>query len=132
MQVNRIDHLVLTVADIERTVAFYQQALGFKRIEFGGGRVALTCGRQQKINLHEAGREFDPKSARPTPGSGDFCLILDGALEDFVAHLAAEGIPIEDGPVARTGATGPILSVYIRDPDENLVEISVPEGRRDG
>jgi catechol 2,3-dioxygenase-like lactoylglutathione lyase family enzyme len=92
-------------------------------VTFAGGRKALAFGRQ-KINLHVAGREFEPKADRPTPGSVDLCLIVSGALADVAAHLAACGVPIEEGPVARTGALGPIRSVYVRDPDRNLIEVS--------
>ncbi len=124
MRIDRLDHLVLTVASIEATCAFYVRVCGMQVVEFAGGRKALTFGRQ-KFNLHEAGREFEPKAARPTPGSADLCLIAEGTLEDVVAHLDAEGVAIEEGPVDRTGATGPIRSVYFRDPDANLIEVSV-------
>lgn len=123
MQIGRIDHFVLTVASIEATCAFYRDVLGMEVVTFAGGRRALFFG-AQKINLHEVGREFEPKAARPTAGSGDFCLIADTPLEQVIAELQARGIAIEEGPVNRTGATGPILSVYIRDPDDNLVEIA--------
>ena len=92
-------------------------------ITFGDGRTALGFG-NQKINLHQAGREFEPKAERPTPGSGDFCLITQVPMDAVCAHLTAQGIAIEDGPVPRTGATGALLSVYVRDPDGNLVEIA--------
>ena len=121
-----LDHLVLTVADIDATVSFYRDALGMERGTFGDGRTALAFG-VQKINLHRAGHEFEPKSARPTPGSGDLCFLLSVTLEAAQARLAAAGIPIEEGPVARTGATGPLRSLYIRDPDGNLIELSVPD-----
>lgn len=123
MRIARIDHLVLTVASIEATCAFYSDVLGMEVVTFAGGRRALSFG-AQKINLHEVGREFEPKAARPTAGSGDFCLIADTPLEEVIAHLQARGIAIEEGPVNRTGATGPIRSVYFRDPDDNLVEIA--------
>lgn len=123
MDIDRLDHFVLTVADLEATCRFYEKACGMKVETFGAGRLALRFGRQ-KINLHKAGAEFDPKALRPTRGSGDFCLITNTPLAEVEAHLKAEGIPVEEGPVARTGATGPILSVYIRDPDGNLVEIA--------
>lgn len=123
MQIDRIDHFVLTVASIEATCAFYRDVLGMEVVTFAGGRRALSFG-AQKINLHEVGREFEPKAARPTAGSGDFCLIADTPLEQVIAELQARGIAIEEGPVSRTGATGPIRSVYIRDPDDNLVEIA--------
>ncbi len=121
--IERLDHLVLTVADIEATVAFYARVLGMRRVDFGTGRVALGFGRQ-KINLHRAGHEFEPRSRHPTPGSGDLCLITEASPESVVAHLTACGVTIELGPVARTGATGAIRSVYFRDPDENLIEVS--------
>ena len=123
MKINRLDHLVLTVADIEKTCDFYRSALGMEVEIFGEGRKALRFGRQ-KINLHQAGREFEPKAARPTPGSGDLCFIAESSLGDVVAYLANVGVALVEGPVARTGAIGKIISVYIRDPDENLVEIS--------
>ncbi len=127
MKVSALDHFVLTVASIPATVDFYTRVLGMTAEEFraadGSARVALKFG-AQKINLHEAGREFDPKAAAPTPGSGDFCLLTDTPLEAWLTHLAAEGAAVESGPVARTGATGPIRSIYLRDPDGNLVEIA--------
>ena len=123
MRVDRLDHLVLTVADIGATVGFYTQVLGMKAVAFGRGRTALTFG-TSKINLHEAGREFEPKALRPTPGSADVCLIVDDDIGEVIAELAAAGIAIEEGPGARTGATGPIVSCYIRDPDQNLIELS--------
>ena len=121
-----LDHLVLTVADIDATVAFYCDGLGMKLVRFGEGRLALSFG-SQKINLHRAGHEFEPKATHPTPGSGDLCLLLDVPLERAEARLAEAGIVIEEGPVDRTGATGPIRSLYLRDPDGNLIEVSVPE-----
>ncbi|HMN71619.1 MAG TPA: VOC family protein [Rhodoblastus sp.] len=123
IEIDRLDHLVLTVADIERACAFYRDALGMSVETFGAGRVALKFGRQ-KFNLHQAGREFLPKAHRPTPGSADFCLIAVTPLDQVIAHLQAKGVAIEEGPIARTGATGPILSVYFRDPDRNLIEVS--------
>ena len=123
MHIDRLDHLVLTVRDPEATCAFYARVLGMEVVTFGGGRKALRFG-QQKINLHRAGHEFEPKAALPTPGSADLCLIADVALDDVIAHLAACGVTIVDGPVMRTGATGPIRSVYFRDPDGNLIEVS--------
>ena len=123
MHIARIDHLVLTVDDVERTVAFYVDVLGMTEVTFGAGRKALTFG-SSKINLHQRGREFEPKAANPTPGSADLCLIADDPLEVVVAALAARGVDVEEGPVQRTGARGPITSVYIRDPDRNLIELS--------
>jgi catechol 2,3-dioxygenase-like lactoylglutathione lyase family enzyme len=121
--IDRIDHFVLTVRDIDATVSFYERALGMRLVTFGAGRKALAFGRQ-KINLHEAGREFEPKARVPMPGSADFCLVTERPLEEVERHLAACGIPIELGPVPKSGATGPMRSLYIRDPDGNLVEIS--------
>lgn len=126
MQLDRLDHLVLTVADIETTCAFYERALGMTRVSFGAGRVALQFGRQ-KLNLHQAGREFEPKALRPTPGSADLCFVTSQPIEAIIAHLEAVGVTIELGPVARTGALGPIQSLYLRDPDGNLLEIAVYE-----
>ena len=123
MQIDRLDHFVLTVASIEATTAFYERALGFKAVQFGDGRTALAFG-GQKINLHQAGAEFEPKAARPAPGSGDFCLTTKTPLADVAAHLQNNGVEIEIGPVARTGARAALQSIYIRDPDGNLIEIS--------
>lgn len=120
-----LDHLVLTVRDIDATCAFYEKVLGMTPVTFGEGRRALAFG-SQKINLHAAGREFEPKACRPTPGSADLCFLAATPLATVAAHLAACGVPVLEGPVRRTGATGPILSLYIRDPDANLVEIAVP------
>jgi catechol 2,3-dioxygenase-like lactoylglutathione lyase family enzyme len=123
MPLQGFDHVVLTVADIDATITFYVDALGMEPVTFGGGRRALAFGRN-KINLHRAGQEFEPKALRPTPGSADLCLVTDDALETVIERLAAQGVPIEEGPVDRTGALGPIRSVYVRDPDQNLIEIS--------
>ena len=122
-RISSFNHLVLTVKDIARTCDFYQRGLGMEVQAFGDGRTALHFG-AFKFNLHQRDHEIDPKAAHPTPGSADFCLITDTPLAEVIAHLAHEGLPIELGPVPRTGATGPILSVYLRDPDQNLVEIS--------
>jgi catechol 2,3-dioxygenase-like lactoylglutathione lyase family enzyme len=123
VRIDRLDHLVLTVADIDATVEFYTSVLGMQAVTFGAGRTALTFG-LSKINLHQAGHEFEPKASRPTPGSADLCLIAADPLERVITELAAHGVPVEEGPVERTGATGPILSVYFRDPDQNLIEVS--------
>lgn len=123
IEISRIDHFVLTVASVEATCDFYERALGMKVETFGEGRKALVFA-NQKINLHQAGAELEPKSDKPTPGSGDFCLITDTPLKDVIQHLERCGVRIEQGPVDRTGATGPIVSIYLRDPDKNLVEIS--------
>jgi catechol 2,3-dioxygenase-like lactoylglutathione lyase family enzyme len=123
MNVNRLDHLVLTVASIDATVDFYTRVLGMEAITFGAGRTALKFG-TSKINLHEIGREFEPKALRPTPGSADICLIVDSDIATVIAGLTGAGITIEEGPVDRTGANGPIVSCYLRDPDQNLIELS--------
>lgn len=119
----RLDHLVLTVADIPRTLDFYQLVLGMRHETFGNGRHALAFG-QQKFNLHQAGKEFEPKAAQPMPGAIDLCLITRWPLERVLEHLAEQGVEVEEGPVMRTGALGPIESVYFRDPDGNLIEVS--------
>ena len=123
MRIDRLDHLVLTVADIDSTVDFYTRVLGMTAVSFGAGRIALVFGRT-KINLHQVGHEFEPKAYRPTPGGADLCLITTDSLDGVIDELAMHGVPIEEGPVDRTGATGPIVSVYVRDPDRNLIEVS--------
>jgi catechol 2,3-dioxygenase-like lactoylglutathione lyase family enzyme len=123
VEIDRLDHLVLTVRDIEATVAFYTRVLGMEMVTFGKGRKALRFGRQ-KINLHQAGHEFEPHAAAPTPGSADFCLLTHVPIEDVVMHVIDCGVAIELGPVPRDGALGRILSIYLRDPDGNLVEIA--------
>ena len=123
MRIDRLDHLVLTVASIDATVDFYTRVLAMEVMRFGAGRTALSFG-TSKINLHEAGREFEPKARHPTPGSADICLIVAGGLADVMAELTARGVAIEEGPVQRTGAAGPLVSCYLRDPDGNLIELS--------
>ncbi|WP_414039851.1 VOC family protein [Acidithiobacillus sp. M4-SHS-6] len=123
MQIDRIDHIVLTVADISATCEFYSRVLGMRVISFAGERKALAFGRQ-KVNLHAHGREFEPKASLPTPGSADLCLIASTPIPEVVSHLQNCGVPVIEGPVTRTGATGPITSVYFRDPDANLIEVS--------
>jgi catechol 2,3-dioxygenase-like lactoylglutathione lyase family enzyme len=130
LTVQRIDHLVLTCRDVAATIRFYTEVLGLKAVTFGNGRRALAFGRQ-KINLHPAGQVAEGGggnvaaiAARPTPGSADLCLIVAENADAIVAHLAVCGIPVEEGPVVRTGALGPIESVYVRDPDGNLVELA--------
>ncbi len=123
LTIDRLDHLVLTVADIDATIAFYTRVLGMTAVTFAGGRRALAFG-AHKINLHRAGHEFAPCARRPTPGSADVCLITSVLLAEAMAHVRACGVTIEEGPVQRTGATGPIESFYFRDPDGNLIEVS--------
>ena len=123
MQIDGLDHLVLTVADVGRTRDFYERVLGMEPVVFGEGRYALAFG-SQKINLHEAGREFEPKAAVPTPGSADLCFLANASVAEVVEHLRANGVELLEGPVRRTGATGPIKSVYFRDPDGNLIEVA--------
>ncbi len=118
-----LDHFVLTVADIEATIAFYTRVLGMTAVSFGEGRHALSFG-NQKINLHQKGSEFEPKALRPTPGSADLCFLSEDPLDAFIRHFESLNISIELGPVPRTGANGPICSIYIRDPDGNLIEVA--------
>lgn len=131
MDIDRIDHFVLTVKDVEATCAFYARVLGMEPVTFAGGRRGLAFGRQ-KINLHRAGHEYEPKARTALPGTGDFCLVTRVPLDAVIAHLAACGVAIEQGPVPKTGATGPIRSVYFRDPDGNLVEVSNYENETGG
>ena len=123
MRIDRLDHLVLTVRDIPKTCEFYTRVLGMEVVTFGAGRKALQFGRQ-KINLHERGKEFDPKAINPTPGSGDLCFITEIPLPQVMDHIRSCGVEIIEGPVRRTGAVGLIESIYLRDPDGNLIEIS--------
>lgn len=127
MNVERLDHLVLTVRDMEATCAFYERVLGMRPATFDGGRKALMFGRQ-KINLHQSGDEFEPKAARPTPGSADLCFVTQSSIQEIVKHLGELGVEIVQGPVTRTGALGEMNSVYLRDPDGNLVEVSTYDG----
>jgi catechol 2,3-dioxygenase-like lactoylglutathione lyase family enzyme len=121
--ISRIDHFVLTVRSLEATCAFYERVLGFRRVDTAGLPTALAFGRQ-KINVHEVGRTFEPRAASATPGAGDFCLIAERPLAEVQAHLEACGVAVELGPVPRTGALGAMTSLYFRDPDGNLVEVS--------
>jgi catechol 2,3-dioxygenase-like lactoylglutathione lyase family enzyme len=121
--ITHLDHLVMTVKNIQRSVAFYTKILGMDKVVFGAGRVALSFGRQ-KINLHEEGKEFEPKARRPTSGSADLCFISDTPIDSVTSSLMSHGIEIVEGPVSKTGACGPIRSIYLRDPDGNLIEIS--------
>ena len=123
--IRHIDHVVLTTRHRDRCIDFYTRVLGMTLETFGQGRLAFRFG-DQKINLHEAGREFEPKAAQPTPGGLDVCFIASIPLDEVIRRLAAAGVAIELGPVPKTGATGPIRSVYVRDPDGNLIEIAEP------
>lgn len=123
MKISGLDHLVLTVRDIAATCEFYARVLGMDVVTFQGDRTALHFG-DQKINLHLAGQEFEPKAQAPTPGSADLCFITETPLEEVIQHLTTCRVPIEEGIVERTGAVGRLRSVYVRDPDGNLVEIS--------
>jgi catechol 2,3-dioxygenase-like lactoylglutathione lyase family enzyme len=123
MKIDSIDHFVLTVADIEATRRFYCDGLGMELLTFGEGRHALAFG-SQKINLHIYGRELEPKAQTPMPGAGDFCLISQEPLEAWMTHFEKLSIPLLLEPSPRTGAVGPIRSIYLRDPDNNLVEVS--------
>jgi catechol 2,3-dioxygenase-like lactoylglutathione lyase family enzyme len=123
MEIKNLDHLVLTVADIDKTIDFYTRILGFKLVVFGDNRRALTFG-NQKINLHQKGREFEPKAEYPTSGSADLCFIAETNIHDVLEELKLKNIEIIEGIVERTGALGKIKSVYFRDPDLNLIEVS--------
>jgi catechol 2,3-dioxygenase-like lactoylglutathione lyase family enzyme len=123
MVIDRIDHIVITAFDVERTLDFYAKVMGMEPITFAGGRRGLAFGKQ-KINLHQSGREYEPKALKPTPGSMDLCFITETPLEDVMARLKEHGVVIAQGPVEKTGALGPMMSVYFRDPDGNLIEVS--------
>ncbi|MFH7024626.1 MAG: VOC family protein [Heteroscytonema crispum UTEX LB 1556] len=123
MKVDRIDHLVLTVRNINITCEFYCHVLGMQLVTFSDRRKALLFG-QQKINLHEVGKEFEPKALHPTPGTADICFITNTPLKQVQEYITSCGIDIVEGPVTRTGATGAIESIYLRDPDGNLIELS--------
>lgn len=125
MNITQLDHLVLTVKDIDATCHFYAEHLGMEVITFGDNRKALRFGKQ-KINLHQLGNEFEPRADSPTSGSADLCFLSNTPLEPIITELQQAGITILEGPVKRTGATGPIISIYLRDPDNNLIEISNP------
>jgi catechol 2,3-dioxygenase-like lactoylglutathione lyase family enzyme len=123
LSIDRIDHIVLTVFDVQRTLDFYSKVLGMEPVTFAGGRRGLAFGRQ-KLNLHQAGAEFEPKALRPAPGAIDLCFISATPLAEVVDALKAHGVVVIAGPVAKTGALGPMMSVYFRDPDGNLIEVS--------
>jgi catechol 2,3-dioxygenase-like lactoylglutathione lyase family enzyme len=121
--IDSIDHFVLTVKSLERTCEFYERVLQLKRVAKPGKPTALSFG-DQKINVHEIGHEFSPAAERPTSGAGDFCLITTKDLVEVQRHIESQGVTIELGPVHRTGARGSMTSLYFRDPDLNLVEVS--------
>ncbi|WP_024696018.1 VOC family protein [Pseudomonas syringae] len=123
--IDHLDHLVLTTVDIDACKDFYGRIMGMRLETFGQGRLAFRFG-HQKINVHERGREFEPKAHLPVPGALDLCFLASVPLDQVIAHLQAQAWPMVEGPVNRTGATGPIRSVYVRDPDLNLIEISEP------
>lgn len=123
MKIKSIDHLVLTVADINKTIDFYTQILGFEVVTFGDNRKALTFG-NQKINLHQKGHEFEPKAEHPTCGSADLCFIAQTDIHDVMEELKQKNVEVIEGIVNRTGAVGKIQSIYFRDPDHNLIEVS--------
>ncbi|MCF6325364.1 MAG: VOC family protein [Gammaproteobacteria bacterium] len=126
MHITNIDHIVLTVTDLNLTVNFYETVLGMSSEIFGQNRVSLNFG-TQKINLHQKGKEFEPKANAPLPGSEDLCFISGVELDVAMAHVKSKGVEIIEGPVSRTGATGSITSFYFRDPDKNLIEIACYE-----
>ncbi len=121
--IDHLDHLVLTTYSRDACVDFYTRVLGMTLESFGQGRLALRFG-SQKINIHERGRELEPKAHLPVPGALDVCFIADRPLDDVIAHLTACNWPIIEGPVERTGATRKLRSIYVRDPDLNLIEVS--------
>lgn len=123
MKIESLDHLVLTVASLEATCAFYRDVMGMDVRSFAGGRTALHFG-DQKINLHVAGQEFEPKAETPLPGSGDLCFISETPMDQIIETLHRHDVTIIEGPVPRTGAAGDLNSVYFRDPDGNLIEVS--------
>jgi len=123
MKLDRLDHLVLTVRNIETTCKFYSIVLAMEVVTFENGRKALSFG-SQKINLHEAGKEFEPKASRPTPGSADLCFTTTTPIDQVIRRLELSKVRILEGPVKRTGALGQVISVYFRDPDLNLIEVS--------
>lgn len=123
MKIEKLDHLVLTVKDIPTTCRFYSEVLGMKVITFDDSRKALSFG-QQKINLHQKGHEYEPKALYPTPGSADLCLVTKTPLDEVIEQLHSQQVPIEQGPIEKHGALGKIISIYLRDPDQNLIEIS--------
>ncbi len=125
MQIDAIDHVVLTVRSMPASIAFYTHVLGMREVSFGDDRKALAFG-ASRLNLHEAGCELEPKAAHPVPGAIDLCLLTQTPMTEILGHLADQHIEVELGPITRTGAQGPLRSVYLRDPDGNLIELSNP------
>lgn len=123
MRVERLDHLVLTVRNVDATVSFYERVLRMRGITFGNGRRALEYG-NQKFNIHPSQAPIEPHAAEPTPGSADLCFVISTSIDEVAAHLERLGVTVEAGPVSRTGALGPIVSLYFRDPDGNLIEVA--------
>ena len=123
MKIKHIDHLVLTVKEIDTSCRFYATVLGMEEVTFGQGRKAVVFG-NQKINFHQCGQELEPRAWQPTRGSADLCFVTDNSISEVIGHIQSCGIDIIEGPVARTGAKGPMTSIYIRDPDQNLIEIA--------
>ena len=123
MHISHIDHIVLTVSDIKTTRDFYQKILGMEVVNFAQGRIALSFG-SQKINLHQLGKEFEPRAESAMPGSQDLCFITETPLDAAIAHVRNQGVEVIEGPVERSGAQGPIVSFYFRDPDLNLIEVA--------
>ena len=123
MKINIIDHLVITVHDLDETITFYTRILGMEAVTFAEERKALVFG-TQKINLHKAGEEIQPHAKNPLPGSADLCFITETPMQQVISHLSSFDVSIIEGPVEKTGATGPLLSIYIRDPDDNLIELA--------
>lgn len=122
-QITHLDHLVLTVVDVELTCEFYTRVMGFDIVTYRGGRKALAF-ENQKINLHEIENKFDLTAALPMAGSADLCFLTETPIDDIIEHIASCGVNLLHGPTHRTGATGPILSIYFRDPDGNLIEVA--------
>ena len=123
MKINELDHLVLTANDIDKTITFYTEVLGMELVQTDVERKSLRFG-NQKINLHKAGQEISPHAKHPLPGTADLCFVTETPMQQVIEHLNSYKITIIDGPAERTGTTGPLLSIYIRDPDGNLIEIS--------
>ena len=123
MKISKLDHLVITATDIGQTLEFYCRVLGMEAPTFANGRKALRFG-EQKINLHKAGEEIRPHAQNPAPGSADLCFISETPVQNIISHLSSCNVPVIEGPVKKTGAAGPMLSIYVRDPDNNLIEIA--------